>query len=134
MSIFQSDKEDICIVVRYFMDSENNVCVIDEEAPPEGAEVNEVEFKFRYPLWGDTRAVMSAASSIGEDGISIDPYNFVDARIKRLISDWSLKNEKGNKVAINEQNIEKLPSDVVNYINRQLDQNPIIAKAFGNQA
>ena len=135
MSLFQSKKrESISILVRYILDGDGEVRVLDEdEKAEEGQEVFEEEFKFRHPRWGDTRFVMSAASSLGDEGIKIDPYKFIDARVKRLIEDWSLKTEKGKKVALNEQNIDQLPPDVVNYINSQLDQNSIVSKAFGNQ-
>lgn len=135
MSLFQSrDRKKLVIEVRYTKDDDGEVRVLEEEDQAgEGQEVFSESFSFRYPRWGDTRMVMSAASSLGEDGIIIDPYKFIDARIKRLLADWSLKNEKGKTVALNEPNIEQLPSNVVNYLNRQLDENPIIAKAFGNQ-
>ena len=134
MSLFQSKKrEPIRIQVRYVLEGDEVRVLVDDEKAKEGQEVIEEEFVFRRPLWGDTRYVMSAASSLGEDGINIDPYKFIDARIKRLIEDWSFKNEKGKKVSVNEQNIDQLPPDVINYVNSQLDQNPIISKAFGNQ-
>jgi hypothetical protein len=134
MSLLPKKKEIITIKVRYVTEDDVIRVLDEEEKVPEGQEAIEEEFHFRAPRWGDTRYVMSAASSLGEDGINIDPYKFIDARIKRLIDDWSLKNEKGKKVALHEQNIDNLPPDVVSYINSQLDQNPAVSKAFGNQS
>jgi hypothetical protein len=74
---------------------------------------------------------MSACSQIGQDGkIVFDGYKFIDLRIKKLLVDWSLSDEKEKRLPITEENIDRLPSSVVAYLNEQLETVPEIARAF----
>lgn len=133
MSLFSPEKPaDINITLRFAVVDGESVIFEDDETPPQDVEVQKESFFFRVPRWGDTRKIMSAASSVREDGMVLDPYRFIDARIKYLLADWTLTNKKGNKAPISEQTIEELPPEVINYLHRKLDENPLVAKAFGN--
>jgi hypothetical protein len=132
MGIFAVPSDDIKISLR-FIPSDDGAQILDDDIVQtnEAEEVEEADFFFRVPKWGDTRKIMSAASAVREDGMVLDPYKFIDARIKFLLKDWTLTDEKGKKVPVNEQTIERLPPHVVNYLHRKLDENPLVAKAFG---
>jgi hypothetical protein len=41
-----------------------------------------------------------------------------------------LENEKGKKVPLTEQNIERLPPEVINFLNQGLEQEESIKRAF----
>jgi len=122
----------VSIQLRYTENETGEVSILKEdEVAKDGVVVETVKFSFRTPTWGDTKTIMSMCSSIGQDGkIAFDGYKFIDARIKKLLVDWSLTDDKEKRLPLTEENIERLPSSVVAYLNEQLEKVTSIAAAF----
>jgi len=86
--------------------------------------IEEYKFVFKKPSFGDLSQLTDLLTSprkVGEEyiGYESNPIAIKVKTISYLIRDWSLCDDKGNKVPINEDNISKL--------------NPIIASAIGIQ-
>lgn len=100
----------------------------EEGKAPAGA-VKET-FKFKRPTWTEARDMMSA--SVLVDAVSgrsiIDPYKFMDMKVKTLIKDWSL-NHDGKKLELSEDNIDKLEPALVQHLFDRLEQRSAPAEA-----
>jgi hypothetical protein len=123
----------VSIEIRFQEKENGDISIVkDDEKGIEGTVFESVKFSFRPPTWGDTKTIMSACSQMGSDGkITFDGYKFIDMRLKRLLVDWSLTDEKEKRLPVTEENIENLPPSVVSYLNEQLEKVPSIAAAFG---
>lgn len=121
----------VSIEVRYIEKENGEISILKDDEKAEGT-FQTAKFVFRSPNWGDTKAIMSACSQIGQDGkLSFDGYKFIDFRLKRLLVDWSLADDKEKRLPITDENVEQLPYSVVTYLNEKLDKVPSIAAAFG---
>jgi len=123
----------VSIEIRYIEKENGDIELIkDDEVIAEGEKFETARFVFRPPNWGDTKAIMSACSLIGQDGkIAFDGYKFIDMRLRRLMTDWSLTDEKEKRLPLTEENFEMLPYAIVNYLNEKIEKVPCIASAFG---
>jgi len=123
----------IRIEVKFFQKQDGGIEIVkDDKELPKDVEAEKESFCFKPPAWGDVKAVMSSCSVLGKEGaMSFDAYKFLDSRMKRLLVDWTLKDENGGRLPPTEENIDKLPSSVVTYLNEQLENVPSIAGAFG---
>lgn len=130
----------VSIEVRYIDKEDGGITLIkdDEEVQvaPEAVtgplNVQTDKFVFRIPNWGDTKSIMSACSQVGADGkIAFDGYKFIDLRLKKLLMDWSIMDDKEKRLPITDENISMLPFSVVMYLNEHLEKVPSIASAFG---
>lgn len=109
------------IVVKYERLASGELKFHEEQAPTEG-NIKEEKFFFRSPGWGDTKIMAKASSRLDESGrVFLDPYAFMDVRIKTLLCDWTLKDEKGNKLPIGASNVDSLHPSVLTYLSEKLD-------------
>jgi hypothetical protein len=122
----------VSIEVRYVENENGEITILKDDEKTEGVVFQTARFVFRPPNWGDTKSIMSACSQIGQEGrLTFDGYKFIDMRLKRLLVDWSLTDEKEKRLPVTEENIEQLPASVVSYLNEKLEKVPCIASAFG---
>jgi hypothetical protein len=91
---------------------------------PMPAEVEENMFIFRRPNWGDQNAIMETTLRIDlTSGTPImDPYKYIDAKLKVLLKSWSLKDNKGEPLKISSENIDKLDPNLIEYLNVKLNE------------
>ena len=120
------------IEVRFVEQEDGEIKIITDDDESKSPKEEKETFSFKTPAWGDVKRIMSNCSIIAQDGqVSFDGYKFLDARMKGLLVAWSLKDEKENPLKVTEENIDKLPSTVVTYLNGKLDGIPAFATAFG---
>lgn len=120
----------ICVEVN-FIEKDDGLEIINQENADQFPNKQTEKFFFRAPNWGDVRAIMSSCSSIKQDGtMDTDLFGFVDKRIKCLIVDWSLKDDKGAKIPLTGDNIDQLPPVIITEISKFLEETPIISSAF----
>ncbi len=121
MPLFVTDKDVINVTVRY-VDKAGSIQFFEkDEAGYEAAQVE--TFTFRKPNWADTRLMMADAMYLDPNSGSpiVDPYRFMDRKIKILLKDWSLKDGDA-KLPLNGDNIDKLDGSLINYLNKKLDE------------
>ena len=84
------------------------------------ASSEELAFTFKRPTWGDTRKIMGRSVSFVDGKGEIDPYALMDSRIKVLLKSWTLKGEDGKPMEATPENVERLPSDLVEAIHEAM--------------
>lgn len=107
-------EETFPIEVSYVM--QDNVATICPN-PVEGTE--KAVFYFKRPSWNDTRQINSG--SVNEKNM-IDPFRYMDVKIKRLLKDWSLVDEKGQKIPVSFENIDNADPIIMQYVFNALEQ------------
>jgi hypothetical protein len=122
MPLFVTEKDVFVITVRY-TEKDGAITYFDPgQQAPEGT--LEEHFTFRKPTWSDSRMMMSETMFIDPASGSpvMDPYRFMDKKIKILLKGWSLKN--GNEpLPLSPENIDKLDASLINHLNKRLDDN-----------
>jgi hypothetical protein len=120
MPLLLTENDTFEIVVRFVEQNREFKFFEPGDAAPQ--EVLEERFVFRWPNWSDTKMMMMGAISVDEGGeTSVDPYKFMDGKIRILIKDWSLKDGNGEKYKINDKNIDKLHPALFEYLNRKIE-------------
>lgn len=120
MPLFISD--DDVVELRVFHTEENGILKFYFNDPmPSGVEEN--IFVFRRPNWGDQNVIMGTTLRIDlTSGTPImDPYRFIDAKLKVLLRSWSLKDNKGNPLEVSSENIDKLDPNLIEHLNIRLN-------------
>jgi hypothetical protein len=121
MSLIVSEKQLFEVVVRYKQNGDNLLFYENGEKAEEGHK--EEKFFFKRPSWSDTRIMM--ADTMFMDPATgqpiLDPYRFMDRKIKTLLKDWTLKQEDGEKLPLTSENIDNLDPALINFLNAQLD-------------
>jgi len=112
------DKNQKFSITLLYKKSQNDDLEILTKEPEEGACEKEI-FEFRKPTWGDVRTIMMQ-STIGGNLNEIDPMAFMEAKIRTLLTSWSLKDEKGKQLAFD--NLGRFPPQVVIHLNNELDR------------
>jgi hypothetical protein len=119
MSLLISENETFDVKVKYVLIPGGITCFEEnEEAPPEAMSE---WFRFKRPNWEETCEMMSYAMVPHNGTIVLNPYRLVDAKLKVLMTAWSLKDEKGNPLECKPSNVAKLNPAICEYIHKKLD-------------
>jgi hypothetical protein len=120
MGLLIGDK-DVFEVKAIFEEKGNNSLVFygDGEKIPETAKRE--TFTFRKPRWSDMRRMMSESIMPTGMGVVINPYVFMDIKLKQLLQDWTLQ-EKGKKVKVDAEHIDMLHPALCDYLNAEVDK------------
>lgn len=112
MSLLIEEDELIEVCVHY--EKRDNAFVFYEEEH-KGAMTE--KFYFKNPSWGDQTAIMEHAFGLDVSGMTMmNPYLFIDGKIKVLLKKWSLK------MPVSDENIDKLQPALVNYLDDRLNK------------
>lgn len=105
--------------VIYTKDVKGEIKFLNEK--PETGEANEEWFEFRRPNWSDVQIIMRNATNNGLRQIDqLDAMSFMDAKIRVLLKSWSLKDEKGKSLTLD--NVDKLPTSVIMHLSGEVDK------------
>jgi hypothetical protein len=117
MPLLIKESDVVTIVVRY-VERETGLEFFEE--PHEGA--IEEKFIFKKPNWKIISGVMIDSLMLSPQGVlAMNPFIFMDKKIKALISDWTLKDSEGRKIPATPENIEKMSPELWEYLNGKLD-------------
>jgi hypothetical protein len=112
MSLLVSKTETVDIDIYYVM-KDGNLVFLKDGTPDSTKET----FTFRKPSWADFKKMMSSSASIdGQGGMSMDPYKFMDVRIKTLLCKWTLKEDDGKDIPLTPENIDCLPVPLMDHL------------------
>ena len=96
------------IVYCYEVDGEIEATHIKSEVPKD-KEPQEVEFVFRKPGYADSNIIIRNSSfKIDGEDTTLNVTSFQDNILRALLIDWDLKDEEGQKVAVNTISINNL--------------------------
>lgn len=84
-------------------------------------EILTVNFTFRKPTYKDNIDVASSSVSSDGESMRIDPAILRYERFVRLIEDWTLADEKGVKVPVKREMIDKLHPTFADAVLEKLD-------------
>lgn len=104
MSPFVNENDKISVNVYYKEDGDKLVVLDNHET---GAET--IEFIFRRPNYSDSNFIYKQVQDFTTVKTAIIMQ---EAVLRRLLSDWSLVDDKQNKIEINELNVSKLYPDI----------------------
>lgn len=105
-----SDNAKIEIIVSY---KETEKGIVFEDAPESLKET----FVFKKKNWENHKSIMSSSVIMNASGeASVDLFKLMDMSIKTLLVDWTLKDDKGDKIPVTIENINRLPSSLVQHI------------------
>ncbi len=109
MSLLITESDTFVVNVKYSQ-QENGELKFDE-----GTEA--AAFTFKRPSWVEMRMIMSNAVIVNANSgqAIIDPYKLMDTKIKLLLKDWDLKNDKG-KIPVTPDSIDNLHPTLVQYL------------------
>jgi len=79
-------------------------------------------FTFHKPRWIDMRRMMSESIISTGSGIVLNPYVFMDIKIKQLLQDWTLTDTDGKKMKITPESIDNLNPALCDYLNEKIDE------------
>jgi len=119
MSLLVSENETFEIKVKYVAVPDGIKCFEENEQAPLEAVCE--WFRFKKPNWEETCEMMSYAMVPYNGSVILNPYRFVDAKLKVLMTAWSIKDDKGNPVDCKPSNIAKLNPAVCEYLSKKLD-------------
>jgi len=123
MSLIIDESETFEVRIGYKTEEGKDVFSILRAEEVAVAETGLETFTFRKPNWSDSRKMLSSAiyiDSVG--GAKLDPYKFMDARLRVLIKNWSLKDKKGERLSLTEENIDRMSLGLVSCLSRALDE------------
>lgn len=84
---------------------------------------NKETFKFKRPSWGTISQIMANSLVVLKTGaIAINPVVYADAKIRSLLSGWTLKDKDGKVFLVTPDNISKLNPDICSYLSSKLDK------------
>jgi len=119
MSLLISENETFDVKVKYVLIPGGITCFEEnEEAPPEAMSE---WFRFKRPNWEETCEMMSYAMVPHNGNVVLNPYRLVDAKLKVLMTAWSIKDAKGNPLSCVNSNIAKLNPAICEYLHKKLD-------------
>ena len=106
--------DDLFTIDIYFKEENGSLEVIEAPSPEDKFE----KFSFKRPNWQETRIVSSASVLVDANTgkAIIDPFKYMDLRLKLLLKDWTLKDQEGNKLPITYDNIDKLHPLLVQHL------------------
>lgn len=117
MPLLIKESDVVTVIVRYTEDAEG---IHFFEEPHDGAV--EERFVFKRPNWKIISRVMIDSLMLSPNGVlAMNPFVFMDQKIKALISDWTLKDADGRKIPATADNVEKLSPELWEYLNGKLD-------------
>jgi hypothetical protein len=120
MPLFVTEQDVIVIEVCYL--EENGQLKFLEEGDDSCQKPQVETFTFRRPNWSDNRLMMADSMFIDPTSGApvLDPYRFIDRKMKILLKEWTLK-VGDEKLPVTGDNIDKLDAALINYLNRALD-------------
>lgn len=129
MSLF-ADGEEFSVTI-YYKRNGKKLEVLDpstiKEDAPEISNYKKETFVFRKPAWKEMKNILSESVTLTpESGWKIDPWKFMDSKIKHLLKNWTLKEdetkENSTKVPISKASIDRLEPEIVSYLNAKIDE------------
>lgn len=105
------DKTDVIVVKVYCWEEGGEVSASFQktDVPSEVNVVEQIDFTFRKPNYADSSSIMKNADLKTEGTETrINVQSFQDLILRSLLIDWSMKDEDGKKVIVNNTNINNL--------------------------
>jgi len=127
MSLLVKD-ERIDVKVCYKKNAKNKLEFADpdKDLGEEESNYTREAFTFIRPGWGQLKTIFSESITVSPDGEwKVDPWKYMDAKVRHLLVDWTLKEEDDNKVLrkvpVTRANINRLEFELVSYLNKEID-------------
>ena len=117
---FFVNKDDVVKIDVFVYLKDNDIEVVEElsEVPKEHKH-EKVNFTFRKPTYQDSSQILGISQKIVNNEIQIDPVLLSDQVIKKLLIDWDLKTEAGEKIDCKMENVNKVhPSLIRTAVNK----------------
>ena len=128
IDLFVSSKDEVTIKFAVTIDKDGKMYVdinkkaLEEMMSDEECEIEGHEVIFKRPSFGDVIGITDKLYQTSLDGkISINPLADRYQKMAILMRSWSLKDDKGNLLPINEKNIKSLNPLVADIIVSQLE-------------
>lgn len=85
------------------------------EDPKQKDKVQILNTHWKVLNWRDQNSITNQAMFYDEEQRSqdINPFKYRDLRIKSCLVAWDMKDEEGNDIEVNEENIDSLPAEIV---------------------
>lgn len=108
----------------YYKTKQNKTYIFDDEKDQKEdlSNYNLETFSFKRPRWGEMKDIFSKSVSLSSEGeMKVDPWKYMDRKIKCLLKEWSLVEENGEKVPITEANIDRLDYELISHLSKVID-------------
>lgn len=102
----------------FYTDIGNKVVIHNEELP--NCKVQ--KFWFRNANWEDACDIMSSSFVPYEGVLILNPYVFMDVKLRRLMAGWDIKDEQGNDVPFHIDSISSINPAVAEYLSKKIDE------------
>jgi len=126
MPLLLTDKDTFDITL-WYVDNDGELKISASEPAPANT-IDEIgrakseTFTFRWPNWADTKTMLAGSVMVDENGgVAVDPFKFMDGKVRTLLKDWTLTNPKGDKYPVNNMNIDKLHPALFEYLNKTVE-------------
>lgn len=119
MSLLIDENETFEIKVTYVKIKDGLRFYEESEEAPEYAQRE--WFRFKRPNWEETCEMMSYAMVPYNGTVILNPYRFIDAKLKVLMTAWSIKDKNGMETACSPENVAKLNPALCEYLSAKLD-------------
>ena len=90
-----------------------------DELPIPGDVIKE-KFTFKKPSWRDFRQMMSSSCFAHNGVMTLNPYVFMDLKIKLLLKGWTLTKDS-KPLPVTSENIDSLNPSLCTYLAKKVD-------------
>ena len=111
MKLFVNKSDSVSVrVYCWEKDGEVEASCLKTDVPQEHIEVVEqVDFTFRKPSYADSNIIIRNSDiKAGGEEMQINVQVFQEQILRALLIDWTIKNEEGNRVPVNNVSINNL--------------------------
>lgn len=128
-SLIVKDTDEIIVKVFVYIDTDNHVIsnsdrdlliTIVEEDKVDESKLKEYTFIFRRPNFKDT-VKLSITATVLDGSATLNPYRTSYEKFKTLIKSWNLKDDEGNDIEVNKDNVDNLHPAVASAVCAKLD-------------
>ena len=103
----------------FFVENGTNIVFYEKKDAPEGHQHE--TFTFKKPSWVELRKMMSE-SLIPSGGTAIlNPYTYMDLKLKYLLRKWTLKDGDGKPIKVTFEAIDKMHPSLSVYLSGKID-------------
>lgn len=117
MSLLVTEDDIFDVVVKY-SDKDRLVIFEDDKAPED---CKSETFTFKKPSWYEIRKMMSESLIPTAGTVVLNPYIFMDVKLKALMVRWTLKDKEGKLLKLSYENIDMLHPSLCDHLSSKID-------------
>ena len=118
MSLLIGDNDTFDIEV-FFLEQGNEMKFFSKKDAPENCKAE--TFTFKKPAWLEMRTMMAQSIIPSGGTVVLNPYVFMDMKIKSLLKKWTLKDDKDNLIKVTPENIDRLHHALCDHLSGRID-------------